>query len=306
MGWNGSELSRAGAPRTPQGNDGRGRSPSAPNGTARGGEGSRRPTVMRGVIAGVLVAAIGAAVVWFVGGREATRPADGRDRVPSRSAVPAKPAKIAEVVNPLGKPAGRPKKEDLAALKPQTSGAGTVEKREDIPEPVANDEKKESAAPRRVFRNSVEQLLSMAFSDDPTIETPPLPIGEDEDMNIEELDRGLSNIIKAEEGDDDKILQRKLAVAEMKAEFIELEKEGWTFPQYVKELQRRNNDNAEFYGEACKVAEDAYHDSEIDDAGYLELRKQVNAKLKERGLPDLPSDDPDDDGSENDAGAATK
>lgn len=200
-------------------------------------------------------------------------------------------------VNPLANPRDRPQVEDLKALYP-TNAAATVERRDGIPAPVPLDRQavKNHAGEKRIFKTAAEQLLSMAFSDDPTQDTPPLPIDETNDLSDEELDKGLSTIIAVEETDDEATLARKAAVIELKNEFEQLRKEeGWTFAKYVLELQHRNRMNAEFYSEVCKVNEMAYHDAALTDKEYESMRAELNAKLAERGLPAMPTADEDQD-----------
>ena len=94
--------------------------------------------------------------------------------------------------------------------------------------------------------------------------------------------------MRAEDGDSEATLEKKLVVATAKDEFRELrDTEGYTFSEYLNALRDQANHDADFLAEAHKMSEQLYHDEAVSDEDYVKYRDQINQKLKERGLPEI-------------------
>lgn len=171
-----------------------------------------------------------------------------------------------------------------------------IESRTDIvpPQPLEEMEAALTNKPPKkkvAFSNGAEQLIAMATPSTPGAFVPPLPDITNEGV-ARDVEKALKNAIKAEDGDDIALLEKKLVVAEAKEEFRELnEKEGWGFAEYVNALRDKANLDAEFLGEAHKIATEIYHDETISDEDYIKYRDQINEKLRERGLPEIDSEE---------------
>ena len=151
--------------------------------------------------------------------------------------------------------------------------------------------------PKRVFKTASEELLALATPSTPGGTVPPLPHITDEGL-AKDLEKAMSNVIKADADDTEKTLTMKLTVAEQKEEFRKLRKEqGWTFTEYVNALRDKFNDDAAYLSEAHKLNDELFKDDTLSDADYEKNKKQINEELKKRGLPSLDGDEAADNGS---------
>ncbi len=195
-------------------------------------------------------------------------------------------------------------KSDAQAKNPATNKAAAslprpkvsrerIEKRENIPAPppveelnaaLTNATKKTVKVP---FRNRSEQLIALALPSSPGAPVPPLPPVTDESL-AKHLEKDLNHVIKAEEGDSEELLEKKVTVLSAKDEFRELrEREGWSFTEYIQALRDKANEDSAFLAEAHKLCDELYHDKTISDVEYVKYRDEVNEKLRERGLPEI-------------------
>lgn len=199
---------------------------------------------------------------------------------------------IAEAVPQTGRVARVVRDRPGAAKAEEGARAGLVSDNRDLRPPeggyYTNREGKLCyfSADRSAYTNGIEQLLNMVIPSTPGAEVPPLPIISDADAK--ELERALKHKIAVVEGDDEKAIERKMLITQGKLEIEEQHREGGlTVSEYVNALRDQYNDNAEFLAEARKVDQQIYEDAEMTDEDYLAARAQINAKLKERGLPEL-------------------
>lgn len=244
--------------------------------------------ILRGVLAGLCVAMLTGAMVWFLVGQEPGKP---RRRVSSTSKLikSVKPTRV-NLIDESEKPAKEP------SLPIPKISKERIDKRDDIPAPQPLEEMQAALTntpPKKkvAFSNGAEQLIAMATPSTPGAHVPPLPYITDESV-AGEVEKAMKNVIRAEDGDSDDVLEKKMVVAQAKEEFNELRnKEGWGFTEYVNTLRDQANDNANFLGEAHKMADEIYHDASISNEDYIKYREQINAKLRERGLPEIDSEE---------------
>lgn len=129
----------------------------------------------------------------------------------------------------------------------------------------------------------------MAIPEAPGIGVPPIPISDDEDFS-EDMKKAFTAPIKAEEGDDEAAINRKIAVLNAKDELQELAvKEHWTLQEYVNAVREKYIADGEYLAECYETIEKAYQDPDIDDAAYIAMRDKINETLKERGIPEIMS-----------------
>ena len=203
---------------------------------------------------------------------------------------PAKP-----VVKPVAPIAASPSIKPIrkhADAAPVRVAAPTVEVavadvREDstnTPRVLTPEERLAEAKSKMKFKTAEEQLLSMVTPDEPGGEVPPVPIADEEEDTVATA-KGVANVLKPEKGDDENTLQRKMDISEMKLEYAELKKQGWTFARYVKALAAKRNEEAADLHDARRVMEELYKDSTVSDEEYAAAKKQINDSLKEKGLP---------------------
>lgn len=256
---------------------------SAAKGRQRPGGGRRAKSLKAIVLLVSLLAALLAAVAYFflASGGAAEKEPKAEPAAKAAAASPKAPRPPAQTADPV----------DRRTLNiPEPSGRH-IERREAIPEPPPLEELKAAMTnepprrPRPVFTNGVEQLIALATPSTPGGRVPPLPMITDEGL-AKELKKAMGHVIKAEEGDSETTLEKKIFVAQAKEEFLELrEKEGYSISEYVNALRDQANSDADFLAEAHKISNELYHDETVSDEDYVKYRDQINEKLAERGLP---------------------
>ena len=187
--------------------------------------------------------------------------------------------------------ADRPAAKDLTtdgaqrAANPKTANAALAQ--DDSAVASTNDAPEAPPAPKKLARTAAEELLLMATPSTPGAMVPPLP-----DLSGADLDKSATQALRtpleAEDGDDTKLLERKLVLAAQKEEFRDLrDGEGWRFKDYVEALRKKAESDSTYLAEATKVVADAEADESISDEEFKALKKKVNEALAERGIPAL-------------------
>ena len=257
-------------------------------------EGAPRPA--RRKPAGAIVfavagaALVGAAVVAFLfmsRGRGDDGKGKGGETAKATTAVVGKSTAgggeaAAQKDAPRGKPLPKTRK-DIAPPTPL----------EDILAEAANKQEKGEDTevvepPKPMFKPGTEQIISMAIPSEPGAGVPPIPFPDGADFS-EDVKKSMQSAIVAEDGDDEATLERKVKVAEHKLELGELVKDGWTLQEYANAIREKYLLANDFLAECHKVVETAYADDTISDESYISLRESVNAKLREKGLPEITS-----------------
>jgi hypothetical protein len=144
---------------------------------------------------------------------------------------------------------------------------------------------------RRLFKNPMDQLLSMVMPKNLGDSVPPLP-NIDNLTFTEEEENQLLERLTADDNDTDEKLERKKLVQAMRDEYRELKKNrSWSFVDYVKALQAKVDLDAEVLTESMKIHETVFNDTTISDAEYLKTLKKINDVLVERGIKPIGSDE---------------
>ena len=268
------------------------------------GDSPSRPKLANGIAAGALVVVLALGAAYFMG-------LFGGGREPSPSVQPGNPPAANRVQGkgtPSVRPSHSPSNSQFSILNSQFPNRRPPSSRpRTAPQPVedapgeTNDADVAEVAdpavtnkPKRVFKTGAEELLALATPSVPGGTVPPLPHITDEGL-AKDLEKAMSNVIKVEEGDTEKMLSMKLAVSEQKEEFRKLRKEsGWTFTEYVNALRDKFNDDAAYLSEAHKLNDELFKDETLSDDEYKKNKKIIDDELKKRGLPSLDGEDQDD------------
>lgn len=244
-----------------------------------------KPSPWRGALAGVVVVVLVLAAAYFlvmrneegVGGQQPGK----KGGIASVTPAPAKPVPAA----------------DLPAVKKSKPGAAK-QGGDGTHEPVkAVDEVDESAATnsvssseksgkedKRLFKNPMDQLLSMVLPKKPGASIPPLPNIDSITFTPEEEDQLLERLA-ANDDDSEERLERKEFVQALRDEYHELKKShNWSFVDYVKALEAKVNLDAEVLSESIKINETVFNDASISDEEYSKTLIKLNAVLTARGI----------------------
>ena len=253
-----------------------------------------KPSPWRGVLAGVVVVVLALAAAFFLVSRNeegvGEQQPGKKGKIPSATPVSANPV---SAVRPTAK------KGKSAAAKQGADGARTPD--------MATDDADESAATnsvssseksgkedRRLFKNPMDQLLSMVLPRKPGASVPPLPDIGSITFTPEEEDHLLERLA-ANDDDSDEKLERKELVQALRDEYHELKKSrGWSFVDYVKALEAKVNLDAEVLSESIKINETVFNDSSISDEEYTKTLIKLNAILTARGIDPIakPGEEP--------------
>lgn len=236
----------------------------------------------KGAFAGALVVALGIGAFFLMSGSD-------RERASAEPSSRKIPDKAPSVTKQAAKPAPQKKAVRTKPIEhlPQT--------REKVDPPVllsemqAEMKTEKTKTVKHMFGTATESLISMAIPSEPGSTNPPVPILPDADYS-EDMKKAFAAAITADEDDTEETIGRKVAVLDCKTELEQLAKtEGWTLQDYIKALQKKYEEDNRFLCECYATIEQAYTDETVSDESYLSMKDQVNAKLKERGLPEVMS-----------------
>ena len=166
------------------------------------------------------------------------------------------------------------------------------------PEPPAKSRVGETAAedgevppapepPPKAFKTGAEQLLAMVIPASPGAPVPPLPALTEEGLS-NDLARALRTEIVIGTNDTEETAALKEGVAALKAQYHELRNtEGWNFTEYLDAMRAQGEEDAAILSAARRELRELWKDRNVSDAEYLRRVDEINAILKERGLPEL-------------------
>lgn len=149
-------------------------------------------------------------------------------------------------------------------------------------------EQEEESKPNPHPRTAAETFLVMITPREPGERMPPAPIPPD--MDEEEVDKALSNAVKANASDDERSIQAKLTLLEQKEEFRKLREQGMTFSEYLRRLEEKFHGQAKLLDDARNLNDELYNDRTISDEDYLANKQKINDVLRKEGLPPLEED----------------
>ena len=249
--------------------------------------------LVRGLVAGALVVAVGVAYLAFMNGGE--KPKAGRVKI--REATTAgvkKPTKVARAAGGETISVRQQGEGETTSVRQQ----GTVEPEEGETNATADAGKDAKPKDTRVFKNAMDQLLSMVTPREVGGDVPPLPITDN--MKFTEAEeKQILERLTADEGDSDAALERKELVQSMRDEYQELKKRGWEFIDYIKALEAKAKLDTEVRDESRKLHDTVFNDPDISDEKYKETLEKINKVLTDRGIKPIvpPGSEPEEDAS---------
>lgn len=258
---------------------------------------ARKPSPLRGVVAGVFVVAIvGFSITFFCLNRHSPTVAIHENA--KTNAVDGSVTRVVKHIKNDSPAPGRSQEpsREIVSL-PSVSNDDGVEAVSSNAIDVSSLDDRVKSQRNRPLKSHMEQLISMAVPSTPGGMVPPLPIMSGEAANEEEnvkaeiadIQRGFANELKADDSDSDAMLERKEVVSIGKDEFKQLMKEGYTLRQYVEALRERYNDDAEFLNEAKKIMDETLDDATVSDEDCQAMKAKIDKLLSERGMQPLDS-----------------
>lgn len=249
-----------------------------------------KPSPWRGVLAGIVVVVLALAAAFFL----VTRNEEGVG-----GQQPGKEGGMASVAPASAKPKPVADLPTVKKSKPGTAmqGAGgshepgmAVDEVDEIAATnIVSSSEESGKEDRRLFKNPMDQLLSMVLPKKPGASVPPLPNIDSITFTPEEEDQLLERLA-ASDDDSDERLERKEFVQALRDEYHELKKShGWSFVDYVKALEAKVNLDAEVLSESIKINETVFNDASISDEEYSKTLTKINAILTSRGIEPIGS-----------------
>ena len=255
---------------------------------------SGKPSPWRGVLAGVAVVVLALVAAFFLVSRHEEGVGEQQPGKKGRISS-AKPA-LAKPATAVARPAVQRKKADSARQDADGVRASGVAD-ESAATNIVSSSEKSGKEDRRLFKNPMDQLLSMVLPRKPGASVPPLPDIGSITFTPEEEDHLLERLA-ANDDDSDEKLERKELVQALRDEYHELKKSrGWSFVDYVKALEAKVNLDAEVLSESIKINETVFNDASVSDEEYSKTLIKLNAILTARGIEPIgkPEEEPSDD-----------
>lgn len=146
----------------------------------------------------------------------------------------------------------------------------------------------EKEPPPKAFKTGAEQLLAMVIPASPGAPVPPLPALTEAGLS-NDLARALDAEIVIGTNDTEETAALKEGVAALKQQYRELRNaEGWNFTEYLEAMRAQGEEDAAILGAAHRELNELWNDRNLSDDEYLLHLNEINAMLRERGLPEYP------------------
>lgn len=239
-----------------------------------------------------LVAALLAVGIWWWLAPRDTGHADPSPPETTRGGVPAEASRRA--AKPATQGSRVPAPAHVASATVSTQGPQSAGRPSPAAIPLAGDppaeepQQEEENKPKPHPRTAAETFLVMITPREPGERMPPAPIPPD--MDEDEVDKALSNAVKANASDDERSIQAKLTLLEQKEEFRKLREQGMTFSEYLRRLEEKFHGQAKLLDDARALNDELYNDRTISDEDYLANKQKINEVLRNEGLPPLEED----------------
>ena len=124
----------------------------------------------------------------------------------------------------------------------------------------------------------------------PGAPVPPLPVLTEAGLS-NDLARALEAEIVIGTNDTEETALLKEGVAALKQQYRELRSaEGWNFTEYLDAMRAQGEEDAAILRAAREELGELWKDAGVTDEEYLRRADEINAILKERGLPELEKD----------------
>ena len=259
---------------------------------------SKRPALVRGILAGVCVVALALGAWWWMSAREDTRPPAERPKAekpakpdagkPAASRPPAgkgeRPARPAATATnaPAAKPEDKKvdpnERLDLVAI---TNKSGEVMERWRTPDGKTHAR---LTPPPPVFDNVIDQTLSIALSVPPGHSLPPMPsLGPDSTKAFAEA---LKKPIVIKDDDPENVKKAKLLVQSGREAIFEALKSGKSVQEIIADHCAAVNNNAELHNAVGAEYRKLVAEGDLEAAE--EYRRKANEVLQQSGADPVP------------------
>ena len=240
-----------------------------------------KPSPWRGVLAGIVVVVLALAAALFLVARN-QEGVGGQQPGKKGGLAPVAPSSAKP--KPVAAPPAVKKSKPGAATQGAGGSHAPVMAVDEVDESAATNIVSSSKEDRRLFKNPMDQLLSMVLPKKPGATIPPLPNIDSITFTPEEEDQLLERLAASDDDSDEK-LERKEFVQALRDEYHELKKShGWRFVDYVKALEAKVNLDAEVLSESIKINETVFNDASISDEEYSKTLVKINEILAARGI----------------------
>lgn len=151
-----------------------------------------------------------------------------------------------------------------------------------IPEHPVDDVRHIPPPPRTPFKSATEQVLSMVYNATPGVRLPPLPVlsGLDKDFV-----RASANTLEIHDSDDERLQKAVETVAWAKVDLADAVKQGWKPDEFIQELARRHNEEADLKADTARVLKKMLDDGTLARNALENELQMINEELAARGLP---------------------
>ena len=259
---------------------------------------SKRPALVRGILAGVCVVARALGAWWWMSAREDTRPPAEKPKAekpakpdagkPAASRPPAgkgeRPARPAATATnaPAAKPEDKKvdpnERLDLVAI---TNKSGEVMERWRTPDGKTHAR---LTPPPPVFDNVIDQTLSIALSVPPGHSLPPMPsLGPDSTKAFAEA---LKKPIVIKDDDPENVKKAKLLVQSGREAIFEALKSGKSVQEIIADHCAAVNNNAELHNAVGAEYRKLVAEGDLEAAE--EYRRKANEVLQQSGADPVP------------------
>lgn len=239
-----------------------------------------KSTVIHGVVAGLVVAALGGAAIWFFSSGDApVRATKERTQGRIKEVKPSISTNVvAKVVEKKPEPVETdPSKIRVKTFSVVTNSMGNIVERYQTADGKTHKWIRPSRPP--VFTHSTDDIISMALAQNSGGQMPPLPLSGNMDK---EFLRSIEEPIIIEPGDSEEIKERKRIVREARLEIKKLMDQGMHFNEIMADHEKVFNENAEIRAQA--IAEARKIRDEGDTEGTAQYVDAMNAAFENMGI----------------------
>ena len=241
----------------------------------------KKPSPIRGIVAGLVVVALGAGIVaWlFKSGEAESLPLQEKKPSQIKTVTPA-PAPKAEPVKTNKAEEAKPEKEpEPVPFKVITNGNTLVER---FALPNGRYWERHRLAKPPLFKHATDDLLCMAVLTDGKNATPPMPIST---ITDEDFLNSLKDPIVINDDDDDKVKEVKAAIRDARQSVKEMMDSGLSFREILADHEKLLNDNREIRNQAMAELQKIHEEGDAE--GERQYMLKINLALQQMGIPEL-------------------
>ena len=251
------------------------------NGVQRIGNPAIGKPLLRGLVAGVLVVAAAVGAWLFLSSPKSDAPSEKEDKKSGKIAE-VTPMSREERLDAARKKLGEKPSEEVAKPDPGTNIVWLSKQRYE--KRMANGamvtvivDNPDEPKPVPVFESGLNNFMTNFLI--PGEDIPETPI----EFTNEEIMQALMEKIEIKDEDDDTVRFKKESVAMLREQLVDYIKDGKTAQDFIHDLQRRQQFEAEYVREARNMIFDSLANDSAEHA--RELYDALNKHMNEKGLP---------------------